>query len=98
MVCYFMTVEPKLIRLEFIAMMTGRTRAPPEPVCEKEIDGEAEFKSAWREFDPSLKSSITASQFRQLMAGMGEKVTDTEVDEIINSVDGEDKITCEFTF
>lgn len=60
----------------------------------EDCDPETEYKSAWKEFDSSLKGSITASQFRQMMAGMGEKVTDVEVDEIINSVDGEDKITC----
>jgi Ca2+-binding EF-hand superfamily protein len=74
-------------------MMTGRTRAPPEKV---EEDPEAEYKSAWKQFDSSMHGSITASQFRQMLAGMGEKVTDVEVDEIINSVDGEDKITCEY--
>ncbi|KUJ23652.1 CaM, calmodulin [Mollisia scopiformis] len=76
---------------EFIAMMTGRTRAPPQK--EEECDPEADYKSAWKEFDPSLHGSISASQFRQMMAGLGEKVTDVEVDEIINSVDGEDKIS-----
>ena len=73
-------------------MMTGRTRAPPQK--EEECDPEAEYKSAWKEFDPSMHGSITASQFRQMISGMGEKVTDVEVDEIINSVDGEDKISC----
>jgi calmodulin len=86
-------------------MMTGRTRAPPEPVtvvCEKEPipvtviegDNEEDLKKAWGEYDHSLKSSISASQFRQLMAGLGENVTDTEVENILNSVDGEGKISC----
>jgi hypothetical protein len=73
--------------------MEPRTQ-PPAPVA-SEVDDEAEYKTAWKEFDPSLNGSITAAQFRQLMAGMGETVTDAEVDEIINSVDDEDKISCE---
>ncbi|KAE8448720.1 hypothetical protein EG329_008935 [Mollisiaceae sp. DMI_Dod_QoI] len=77
---------------EFIAMMTGRSRAPPQK-AEEDCDPEAEYKSAWKAFDPSMHGSISASQFRQMMAGMGEMVTDVEVDEIINSVDGEDKIS-----
>ncbi len=82
-----------LIKSEFIAMMTGRSRAPPQK-AEEDCDPEAEYKSAWKAFDPSMHGSISASQFRQMMAGMGETVTDVEVDEIINSVDGEDKISC----
>ncbi|KAG4443852.1 hypothetical protein IFR05_000618 [Cadophora sp. M221] len=86
---------------EFIAMMTGRSRAPPIEVSapekevgtEKEGDSEADLKAAWAPLDSSFKSSITAAQFRQLMAGLGENVTDVEVDELMNSVDGEDKIS-----
>ncbi|CZT11035.1 hypothetical protein WAI453_007453 [Rhynchosporium graminicola] len=86
---------------EFIAMMTGRSRAPPievtspakEAATEEDVDSEADLKSAWAQFDPSLKGSITAAQFRQLLAGFGENVTDAEVDELMNSVDGEDKIS-----
>lgn len=83
---------------EFVAMMTGRPMAPtapqPDPASAPEVDAEAEYESAWKEFDPSLQGSISAAQFRQVMAGMGETVTDAEVDEIINSVDGEDKVSC----
>ena len=85
-------------------MMTGRSRAPPievsapekEPSASKETDSEADFKAAWAPFDPSFKSSITAAQFRQVMASLGENVTDGEVDEIMNSVDGDEKISCKF--
>lgn len=85
--------------LEFVAMMTGRPMAPPsQPAAVAEIDAEAEYKTAWKEFDPSLQGSISAAQFRQVMAGMGETVTDAEVDEIIDSVDGENKISCEFSW
>jgi calmodulin len=68
---------------------------PPQTAPAPEIDAEAVYKAAWKEFDPSLSGSITAAQFRQVMAGIGENVTDAEVDEITNSVDGEDKISCE---
>lgn len=59
-----------------------------------EVDSEADYASAWKEFDPSLKSSITAAQFRQVMAALGENVSDAEVEELMNSVDGEGKISC----
>ena len=94
---------------EFIAMMTGgrsRHSAPeptapapapiPAPAAAVAGDSEADYEAAWKEFDPSLKGSITAAQFRQLMAGLGENVTDTEVDGLIVSVDAEDKISCKF--
>jgi len=94
---------------EFISMMTGRTSskkaeaepvAAPAPVAPEtsapEVDTEAEYKSAWKEFDSSLKGSITASQLRQVIASLGETITDAEVDGIVNSVDDEDKISCEF--
>jgi len=66
----------------------------PAPVPAATGDNEADYEAAWKEFDPSLKSSITAAQFRQLMAGMGENVTDAEVDELIGTVDAADKISC----
>lgn len=89
-------------------MMTGRSRAPPaaatEP-AEKALptptvvingDDEEDLKSAWREFDRGLNGSISAAQFRQLMAELGENVSDDEVESVLNSVDGEGKISCEF--
>jgi len=75
-------------------MMTGRSRAP---AGDDELDSKIDFKHAWKEFDPSFHGSITTSQFRQLMAGLGERASDAEVDELINSVDGEDKITCKMS-
>ena len=91
-------------------MTGGRSRHPaPEPTgtttpaqapipAPQEIEGdtEADYQAAWKQFDPSLKSSITSAQFRQLMAGLGENVTDREVDELVNSIDDEEKISCEF--
>lgn len=97
------------IRIEFITMMTGgRSRHPapeptpaaaaPAPAPVAEGDTEAEYQAAWKEFDPSLKGSITAAQFRQLMAGLGENVSDAEVDELIGTVDAEDKISCKLSY
>ncbi|PMD61042.1 uncharacterized protein K444DRAFT_720818, partial [Hyaloscypha bicolor E] len=91
----------------FISMMTGgrsRHSAPeptapaPGPVPTQAAAVAGDSEAAWKEFDPSLKSSITAAQFRQLMAGLGENVTDAEVDELIGTVDAEDKISCKFSF
>ncbi|KAF7954187.1 hypothetical protein EAE96_005318 [Botrytis aclada] len=94
---------------EFIAMMTGRTRQKPDdlkaseddvkaestpiPVSSEE-DPEQEWKSAWKEHDPSLKGSITAAQLRQVLGNLGETISDAEIDNVImKSVDAEDKIS-----
>ncbi|KAI4864067.1 EF-hand [Hypoxylon rubiginosum] len=70
---------------EFITMMTGQLYPP--------ADEDAEYANAWKQFEPSLKGSITQSQFRQLMAGLGESVSDAEVDQLVNNVDGEGKLS-----
>jgi Ca2+-binding EF-hand superfamily protein len=90
-------------------MMTGRTRKSPAgeltppasastPTATKmpdlKVKDESEYEEAWKEFYPTLNGSITASQFRQVMGELGEMVTDREVDELMGSVDGEEKITC----
>ncbi|KAJ8119949.1 hypothetical protein O1611_g10495 [Lasiodiplodia mahajangana] len=72
---------------EFITMMTGQPYPPPSQ------EGEEEYASAWKEYEKSLNGSITASQFRQLMAGLGEPVTDVEVEQLINNIDGEGKLS-----
>ncbi|KAI1077444.1 calmodulin 1 [Whalleya microplaca] len=69
---------------EFITMMTGQPY-PPE-------GEDAQYANAWKKFEPSLSGSITPSQFRQLMAELGEQVSDTEVENLINNVDGEGKL------
>lgn len=98
---------------EFIAMMTGRTRQKPEdpkpseiniqpesapiPVSSELEDPEEEWNSAWKEFDHSLKGSITAAQLRQVLGNLGETISDAEIDNaIMKSVDAEDKISCKF--
>ena len=68
-------------------MMTGQ---PYPPVA----DPSEEWAKAWKEFEPSMKGSITQAQFRQLMANLTEPVTDSEVDRLVNNVDGEGKISC----
>ncbi|CAJ2506600.1 Uu.00g077860.m01.CDS01 [Anthostomella pinea] len=70
---------------EFITMMTGQLYPPQE-------EG-AEYTAAWKQFEPSLNGSINASQLRQLMAGLGEPVSDVEVEQLINNVDGEGKLS-----
>ncbi|KAI1102997.1 EF-hand [Jackrogersella minutella] len=68
---------------EFITMMTGQPYPPPDE----------EYASAWKKYDPSLNGSITQSQFRQLMEGIGESVDDAELEQLIKNVDGEGKIS-----
>jgi len=68
------------------------------PGVAAEEDSDADLQSAWKEFDPTLKSSISGAQFRQLMAGLGENVSDKEVDELIGRIDGDEKISCELYF
>ncbi|KAI0128982.1 hypothetical protein BJ170DRAFT_356154 [Xylariales sp. AK1849] len=70
---------------EFITMMTGH----PYPPQDEGVD----YASAWKQFEPSLNGSITPSQFRQLMEGLGESVNDVEVEQLINNVDGEGKLS-----
>ncbi|KAH8204627.1 hypothetical protein TruAng_001256 [Truncatella angustata] len=70
---------------EFITMMTGQPY-PPQ-------DEDAEYSKAWKQFEPSLNGSITQSQLRQLMDGLAEPVSDAEIDQLINDVDGEGKVS-----
>ncbi|KAI0148412.1 hypothetical protein GGR57DRAFT_475379 [Xylariaceae sp. FL1272] len=71
---------------EFITMMTGQPYAPQPSETE-------EYAHAWKAYEPSLNGSITASQFRQLMADLGEPVDDVEVEGLLNSIDGEGKLS-----
>ncbi|KAI1496837.1 hypothetical protein F5X99DRAFT_399005 [Biscogniauxia marginata] len=73
---------------EFITMMTGQPYPP------RSDDGsETDYAEAWKQFEPSLHGSITTSQFRQLMSQLGDPVSDSEVEQLINSVDGEGKLS-----
>ncbi|KAK6953097.1 hypothetical protein Daesc_005397 [Daldinia eschscholtzii] len=71
---------------EFITMMTGQ---PYPPVEKTEVD----YAKAWKQFEPSLDGSITQSQLRQLVAELGETIGDVEIDQLVNNIDGEGKIT-----
>ncbi|KAI1803070.1 EF-hand [Daldinia bambusicola] len=71
---------------EFITMMTGQ---PYPPVENAEVD----YARAWKQFEPSLNGSITQSQLRQLVAELGESIGDVELDQLVNNIDGEGKIT-----
>lgn len=71
-------------------MMTGQPYPPQEPQ-----DEDVEYAKAWKQFEPSLNGSITQSQFRQLMDGLADPVSDAEIDQLVNNVDGEGKISCE---
>ncbi|ORY68407.1 uncharacterized protein BCR38DRAFT_131796 [Pseudomassariella vexata] len=81
---------------EFITMMTGQPYPPKveeEKQPEQQVEEDAEYATAWKQYEPSLNGSITASQFRQLMAELGEPVNDVEVEQLINNVDGEGKLS-----
>lgn len=71
-------------------MMTGQPYPPPSQ------ENEEDYARAWKEYEPSLKGTITAGQFRQLMAGLGEPVSDEEVEQLVSNVDGEGKLSCEY--
>ncbi len=68
-------------------MMTGMPY-PPQ-------DDDAQYAAAWKQVEPSMGGSITASQLRQLLAELGEPASDGEVEQLLNNVDGEGKISCE---
>ena len=93
-ICGTVSWTPLSTDLSRIHRNDDRHSQAPAAAPEVGGDSEADLKSAWKAFDPSLNGSINAAQFRQVMAGLGENVSDAEVDMITNSVDGEDKITC----
>ena len=61
---------------EFLGMMTKNA-----------IDPEAEVLAAFQVFDVDGSGSISASELRHVMAHLGEKLTDEEVDEMIKEAD-----------
>ncbi|TVY46481.1 Calmodulin, partial [Lachnellula occidentalis] len=65
---------------EFIAMMTGRSRAPPpEPTEKSDAIMELACKSAWKEVDPTLERKISAEEFHKVMGALGESLSTAEV-------------------
>lgn len=53
----------------------------------KETDIEEEMKEAFKVFDKDGDGFITASELRQVMANLGENLTDTEVADMIREAD-----------
>jgi calmodulin len=60
-------------------------------------DDEIELRESFRVFDKNGDGYITASELRQVMLTLGEKLTDDEVNEMIREadVDGDGKVNYE---
>ncbi|MBA0559035.1 hypothetical protein Golob_016017 [Gossypium lobatum] len=59
-------------------------------LCEKKIqetDAEEELKEAFRVFDKDLNGYISASELRNVMMNLGEKLSDEEVEQMIKEAD-----------
>ncbi|KAI0551337.1 calmodulin [Xylaria curta] len=63
---------------EFLTMMTCKV---------KSADLEEELRQAFKVFDRDNSGSISPEELRSVMASIGEKVTDEEVDEMIREAD-----------
>ncbi len=63
---------------EFITMMSRKM---------KDTDSEEELLEAFKVFDKDGNGFITASELRNVMTSIGEKLTDEEVDEMIREAD-----------
>jgi len=70
---------------EFLTMMARKM---------KETDSEEEIKEAFKIFDRDGSSFISAAELRQVMASLGENLTDDEIDEMIRETgqDGDGRI------
>ncbi|PWA34446.1 EF-hand domain [Artemisia annua] len=53
----------------------------------KDTDSEEELKEAFKAFDKDQNGYISAAELRHMMANLGEKLTDEEVDEMIREAD-----------
>lgn len=62
----------------------------------KAIDTEAEVRAAFDVFDRNNDGVISAAELREVMASIGEKLSDEELEEIIREVDrdGNGTIDC----
>ena len=53
----------------------------------KETDTEEEMREAFRVFDQDGDGQISSQELRQVMANLGEKLTDDEIDDMIKEAD-----------
>jgi calmodulin len=62
----------------------------------KEVDTEQELRSAFEVFDQDGSGTISASELRQVLASLGENLTDAELDEMLKMADknGDGDIDC----
>lgn len=60
----------------------------------KDTDSEEEIKEAFKVFDKDGNGYISAAELRHVMTNLGEKLSETEVDEMIREadVDGDGQI------
>ena len=63
----------------------------------KDTDSEEEIKEAFKVFDKDGNGYISAAELRHVMTNLGEKLSETEVDEMIREadVDGDGQINYE---
>ncbi|KAI8514255.1 PREDICTED: calmodulin-like [Branchiostoma belcheri] len=73
---------------EFLTMMTQQM---------KQMHQEEELRDSFKLFDKDGNGSISAAELRQVMANLGEKLTDEEVDAMIREadVDGDGEVNFE---
>ena len=73
---------------EFLTMMARKM---------KDTDSEEEILEAFKVFDKDGNGFISAAELRHIMANLGEKLTDEEVDEMIREadIDGDGQINYE---
>lgn len=73
---------------EFLSLMARKI---------KETDAEEELKEAFKVFDKDQNGYISASELRNVMINLGEKLTDEEVNQMIREadVDGDGQVNYE---
>jgi calmodulin len=64
----------------------------------KDVDFEAEMKSAFKVFDMDNSGTISLEELRKVMKSFGEILTEDELDSMIKEVDknGDGNIDCSF--